>query len=88
MKSVEHAPWKCFWFLKNDNLDANSWSNDQNDIARRLHNSSVWRTLGGPILKDKLFFFMDYEALRYHTAGGTSSSVAPAAFRTGDSSLC
>ena len=75
----------AFWFLKNDNLDANSWSNDQNDIAKSVYTTSQYGgTLGGPILKDKLFFFMDYEALRYHTAGGTSSSVAPAAFRTGD----
>jgi hypothetical protein len=35
-------------------------------------------------LRDKLFFFVDYEAMRYHGAGETTSSVAPAAFRTGD----
>jgi hypothetical protein len=36
------------------------------------------------MLRNKLFFFVDYEAMRYHSAGGTTSSVIPAAFRTGD----
>jgi len=74
-----------FGFLKNNNLDANSWGNDQNDIPKGQYTTAQYGgTFGGPILKDKLFFFVDYEAMRYHTAGGTSSSVAPAAFRTGD----
>ena len=34
--------------------------------------------------KDRLFFFIDYEALRYHGAGTTTASLAPPAFRAGD----
>ncbi len=76
-----------FGFLKNYNLDANSWGNDNNVIPTPKNPYTTVQfggTLGGPIIKDKLFFFMDYSAMRYHGAGETTSSVVPAAFRTGD----
>jgi hypothetical protein len=76
-----------FGFLKNYNLDANSWGNDNNVVPTPKNPYTTVQfggTFGGPILKDKLFFFVDYEGMRYHGAGETTSSVAPAAFRTGD----
>lgn len=76
-----------FGFLKNYNLDANSWGNDNNvtPLPKTAYTTTQFGgTLGGPILKDKLFFFVDYEAMRYHGAGLTTMSLAPAAFRTGD----
>jgi hypothetical protein len=74
-----------FGYLKNDRLDANSWSNDQNDIPKSDYTTAQYGgTLGGPFMKDKLFFFVDYEAMCYHSAGQTTSSVIPPAFRTGD----
>ncbi len=74
-----------FGYLKNNNLDANSWSNDQYDVPKGEYTTAQFGgTLGGRILRDKLFFFVDYEGMRYHNAGQTTSSVLPAAFRTGD----
>jgi hypothetical protein len=76
-----------FAFLHNYNLDANSWGNDNNPTPLPKNpytNTQFGGTFGGPIFKDKLFFFMDYLALRYHGAGVTTASVAPAAFRAGD----
>jgi hypothetical protein len=76
-----------FGFLKNYNLDANSWSNDNNVVPLPKSSYTTTQfggTLGGPIIKDRLFFFIDYAALRFHGAGLTTASLVPAAFRTGD----
>ncbi len=41
-------------------------------------------TIGGPILKNKLFFFGAYEGTKTRTAGGASRNVPPLAIRSGD----
>ena len=77
----------AFAFLQNYNLDANTWANDNNVIAtpKNPYTQTIFGgTLGGPIIKDKLFFFVDYEALRYHKGGVTTASQAPLAFLNGD----
>jgi hypothetical protein len=88
-----------FEFLRNTDLDANSWNNKAEQFAssnpallprQPLQWNEFGATLGGPIIKDKLFFFVDFQGSRYNTpATSTPFSAIPAAFRTGDfSSLC
>ncbi|HEX4020850.1 MAG TPA: TonB-dependent receptor [Acidobacteriaceae bacterium] len=88
MKSgSNHLHGSAFAYLKNYNLDSNSWGNDNNVIPTPKNpytQTQFGGTLGGPILKDKLFFFVDYEALRYHSGGETTASQAPLAFLQGD----
>jgi hypothetical protein len=77
----------AYGYLQNDKLDANSWSNKhQNPIipTNPYTQSMFGGTIGGPILHDKLFFFADYEGVRFHTGGLGMASVIPAAFRKGD----
>lgn len=89
MKSgSNHLHGSAFGFLSNDKLNANSWANDHGGVPKNAYTQTTFGgTLGGPILKDKLFFFVDYEAFRYHTSGQGLASVAPAAFRTGNLQL-
>ncbi len=47
-------------------LDANDWFNNHYGTARPFANNNSWyASLGGPIKKDKWFFFVDYEAIQY-----------------------
>jgi hypothetical protein len=41
-------------------------------------------TLGGPIIKNKVFFFVDYQGLRDVTAGPTGSQLLTQSMRSGD----
>jgi Carboxypeptidase regulatory-like domain/TonB dependent receptor len=56
-------------FLENQNLDANSWGNGlTNSPITRYTQNIFGGTLGGHIVRNKLFFFVDYEGVRKHTA--------------------
>ncbi len=62
-----------FEFIRNDKLNANEWANNFHDIPTPLLRwNEFGGTFGGPIKKDKLFFFVDYQGSRYDTpASGT-----------------
>ena len=47
-------------------MDANDWFNNLNGTSRPFANNNEWAaSIGGPIKKDKTFFFVDTEGLRY-----------------------
>lgn len=74
-----------FEFLRNDKFDANSWSNNRSGARKQKLRQNIFGfTFGGPIIKNKLFFFGDYQGTRVRTGGGTTASVAPAEWRRGD----
>jgi hypothetical protein len=55
--------------LENQNLDANSWANGLTNSPITKYTQNIFGgTLGGPILRNKLFFFVDYEGIRRHSA--------------------
>jgi hypothetical protein len=82
-------------FLRNDVLNANTWSNNFNTtdggkVWDPLHKAALrWNmfgaTLGGPILKNKLFFFVDYQGQRFDTPpSSATTTVFSAAERQGN----
>ena len=74
-----------FEFLRNEKLDANDFFLNRNGQKKRALRRNIFGgTLGGPVVKNKLFFFMDYQGSRERTSGPVLASVAPADFRTGD----
>ncbi len=64
-------------FFRNDILNANSWSNNFNAIAKdKLRWNMFGGTLGGPVFKNKLFFFVDYQGQRFDHPSSTSAFTA------------
>ena len=76
----------AFEFFRNDVLNANNWANHWQGIPKAaLRYNQFGATFGGPIIKHKLFFFVDYEGIRLDNPPSTQSwTVLTAAERTGD----
>jgi hypothetical protein len=75
----------AFEFFRDSSLDANTWANNRSGAPRQKRRQNIFgATLGGPVIKNKLFFFADYQGTRYNAPGTEVLSVAPAAWRTGD----
>jgi hypothetical protein len=83
----------AFEYFRNDKLNANNWGRnwsvaaDSSGKAPRtaLRWNQFGGTFGGPVKKDKLFFFTDFQALRKATPPSVSSTIVmPDAWRGGD----
>ncbi len=74
-----------FEFNRNDAYDANNWFNNRAGRKKAdLTQNQFGATFGGPIIKDKTFFFADYQGLRI-TSGQTYLSTVPSTrMRAGD----
>jgi hypothetical protein len=74
-----------FEYYEDQHLTANLWSN--NDHAQPVpkgvfHQNQFGATFGGPLKKNKLFFFVDYFGTRNNASGTGLASVATAKMRT------
>jgi outer membrane receptor protein involved in Fe transport len=69
----------AFEFFRNNAMDARNYFNDTSLPQNPFHNNQFGGSLGGPIIKDKTFFFIDYEGLREVGAQSTPSCVPTAA---------
>lgn len=74
-----------FWFQNYDELNANSLNNNAKGFAKpQLSRHTYGGTLGGPIKKDKLFFFGSYEKFRDRRGTNFESRVPTEKMRIGD----
>ena len=79
----------AFEDLRNDKLNANNWGNNWHNNPTIPRPPLRWNqfggTFGGPVFKNKLFFFADYQGLRKDSPATPSSfTVFPADWRQGD----
>jgi hypothetical protein len=69
-------------YLENGILNANNFENNSSGTSRQgMKQNEFGATFGGPLLRDKAFFFTSYEGFRESIAFTTLSSVPPAYLR-------
>ncbi len=71
-----------FEFHRNDNFDAKGWRSD--GPKEPLVRNQFGFTLGGPLVRNRLFFLSNLEVLRERRTSEDTASVAPDAMRAGD----
>lgn len=72
----------AFDYLRNDIFDANDWFANHHGLKRAaLRQNDFGGTLGGPIVKNKSFFFFSYEGLRLRQPTTGQSDVPTLAAR-------
>jgi hypothetical protein len=63
-------------FFRNDVLDAADWFEDNNGLKKgELRWNMFGASIGGPVIKNKIFYFGDYQGFR-HVQGNTQSGIA------------
>ncbi len=72
-----------FEFLRNEKLDARNFFSTSGPKPVRKQNN-FGGSLGGPIVQDRTFFFVDYEALRNRDGKTLVSTVPTLAMRNGN----
>ena len=79
---IHGSAWE---FFRNTNLEANDFFSNAAGLPRAdFRFNQFGGTLGGPIKKDKTFFFGSYEGLRWVQSGSAVGTLPTAAQRSGD----
>src|SRR5207247_2596400 len=71
-----------FDYFRNDAMDASDWFANQARLAKpKLRQNDFGGVLGGPIVRDRLFFFASYEGLRLRPPQAKLTDVPSLALR-------
>jgi hypothetical protein len=72
-------------FLRNSSLDANTYFNNLNDVPRgHFTQNQYGATIGGPVIKNRTFFFGDFQIFTSRQATTVQSVVPTPLMKTGN----
>ena len=77
-----------FEFVRNDVFDAKNFFDSQTAPIPPFRQNQFGGSLGGPLIKNRTFFFVDYEGQRVRKSLTSTFSVPTGAMRTGDFTGC
>ncbi len=66
---------EAFEFFRNNDLDARNFFNTSPNLQAPFKRNDFGAALGGPVVKNKVFFFLAYEGLRQHQSLTVNSTV-------------
>jgi hypothetical protein len=73
-----------FWFYRTPRLNANEWENNLLNVGKpQLEQNIFGGGVGGPVIKNKTFFFFEIQELRARSSTLTSRTVYTAQARQG-----
>lgn len=79
---TNHFHGSVFWFLRNTDLDSRPFFSSQRPDFKR---NQYGATLGGPVIKNKLFFFVGYQGTKVRGSPGSQAyTTLTAAERAGN----
>ncbi len=75
---------EAFWYNRNNKFAANDWFNNQAGVPQTFLNQNQFGgSIGGPIRKDKLFYYFNYESVRSHQQVPANTVILTAPARSG-----
>ncbi|MDP9170022.1 MAG: Plug and carboxypeptidase regulatory-like domain-containing protein [Acidobacteriota bacterium] len=74
----------AFWFYRTPRLNASEWQNNLDNLGKaQLQQNIYGGGIGGPIRKNRIFFFAEIQALRARSSSATARTVYTATARQG-----
>ncbi|MGH9628991.1 MAG: TonB-dependent receptor domain-containing protein [Bryobacteraceae bacterium] len=74
----------AFWYHNNQHLSAYPYFSDRTQAKPKFISNQAGGTLGGPVIKNRIFFFASYERTNENSNAQTFLTVPTAAMRRGD----
>lgn len=75
---------EAFWYNRNNAFSANDWFSNQSGVPLAFLNQNQFGvSIGGPVFKDKLFYYVTYEDVRAHQQTPVDDTVLTPSARAG-----
>lgn len=74
----------AYEYLQNNDLNANTWDNNRQGLKKAvIRDNRFGARLGGPLQKNKTFFFANFESRRFNSVTAVTRTVPTATLRQG-----